>query len=130
MFELSVQTQFAAAHAITIAGAREPIHGHNWHVTVVVSGPTLDSDGLLCDFHTVESALRTICEQYHNRNLNDTKPFTTINPTAENVAVQIGEILVSELGEALAPHARIDRVTVTEAPGCAATYCLPKATRP
>ncbi len=125
MFEISVQAVFAAAHALTIAGAREPIHGHNWHVTVVVSGETLDGDGLLCDFHTVEQVLRDHTEQYNNKNLNEIPPFDRINPSAENVARGIGEILVSELGESLAPHARIDRVTVTEAPGCAATYRFP-----
>jgi len=107
MFEISVSSRFSAAHAISIAGAREPLHGHDWHVTVVAAGPTLDADGLLCDFHTIESALRAITEQFHNNNLNDVGPFPTINPTAENVARRIGEILVSDLGKALAPHARI-----------------------
>lgn len=126
MFEISVQATFSAAHALSIAGAREPVHGHDWKVTVVVSGTTLDADGLLCDFHTVEETLQTITKQYNNNNLNQIETFTRINPSAENVARVIGEILVAQLGGALAPHARIDRVTVTEAPGCAATYILPR----
>ncbi len=125
MFEISVRSCFSAAHALSIAGAREPVHGHDWNVTVVVSGKTLDADGLLCDFHTVEEVLQSITKQYHNNNLNDISPFTKINPSAENVARQIGEILVSELGDALAPHAQISSVAVTEAPGCIATYRLP-----
>ena len=127
MYEISVQSQFAAAHAIVMRGVREPLHGHNWHVTVVAKGPELDADGLLCDFHLIEGRLRTWSEQYNNKNLNDTPPFDRINPSAENVARQIGEILVSELRESLAPRAWIDRVTVTEAPGCAATYALPRS---
>lgn len=122
MYEISVEAEFAAAHALSVAGAREPIHGHNWKVTVVVSGKTLDGDGLLCDFHTIEDVLRSITDQYHNRNLNDIEPFDRINPSAENVARAFGEVLVSRIGESLAPHARLDRVTVTEAPGCSATY--------
>lgn len=126
MFEISVQAQFAAAHALVIGGVREPVHGHNWLVTVVCRGPAVDGDGLLCDFHVVEAALRTWTERHHNKNLNDQPPFDRINPSAENVARQIGELLVSQLGETLAPQAWIDRVTVTEAPGCAATYSLPR----
>lgn len=125
MYEISVESEFAAAHALAIAGIHEPLHGHNWKVTVVVSGQTLDADGLLCDFHTIEDSLREITEQYNNRNLNEIEPFDRINPSAENVARGIGEVLVSRIGESLAPHARLDRVTVTEAPGCSATYRFP-----
>lgn len=121
MFEISVEAQFAAAHAISIAGVRETVHGHNWHVTVIVAGPTLDGDGLLCDFHTVESALRDLTSRFHNQDLNGLPPFRDgLNPSAENIARTIAE----ELGAALdlAPHAAIASVRVTEAPGCAATY--------
>ncbi|QYU66529.1 6-carboxytetrahydropterin synthase [Leptolyngbya sp. 15MV] len=54
MYEIDVQAEFSAAHAIRIAGIVEPLHGHNWHVTATVVGPELDADGLLCDFHTIE----------------------------------------------------------------------------
>lgn len=121
MFEISVETQFAAAHALSIAGTREPVHGHNWHVTVTVAGRTLDSDGLLCDFHTVESALRELVGRFHNQDLNGVPPFRDgLNPTAENVARVIAEELGAGLD--LSPHAAITSVRVTEAPGCAATY--------
>ncbi len=121
MFEIAVEAQFAAAHALTIAGVRETVHGHNWHVTVTVSGKTLDSDGLLCDFHTVESSLRDLTGRFHNNDLNAVAPFDRgLNPSAENVARVIAEELKANLD--LSPHAAIASVRVTEAPGCAATY--------
>ncbi|HYF16119.1 MAG TPA: 6-carboxytetrahydropterin synthase [Phycisphaerales bacterium] len=125
MFELTVDAEFCAAHALAIAGAREAMHGHNWRVTATVAGEHLDSDGLLCDFHTVEETLRDIVGAFDNRNLHDTPPFNTVNPTAENVARHVGDELHRRLGEALAPHARVKSVRVTEAPGCAATYTRP-----
>jgi 6-pyruvoyltetrahydropterin/6-carboxytetrahydropterin synthase len=125
MFEITVQAEFAAAHALVIAGVHEPIHGHNWHVTVTVAGEKLDSDGLLCDFHTIQDVLSEIIRPYHNANLNDCPPFTQVNPSAEQVARHIAEALSERLGESLSPHAEISSVRVTEAPGCAATYHVP-----
>jgi len=121
MFEVSVEAEFAAAHALVIAGQREAVHGHNWHITVTVAGPRLDSDGLLCDFHTVESALRELTGRFHNRDLNAMEPFRGgLNPSAENVARFLAEELTAAID--LSPHARVTAVRVTEAPGCAATY--------
>jgi len=122
VFEIQVQTDFAAAHAITIAGTRESVHGHNWGVVASIGGETLDSDGLLCDFHTVEAVLRDIIGPFHNRDLNGIAPFDRLNPSAENVARYIAEELQRRLGDALAPHARVRSVSVTEAPRCVATY--------
>ncbi len=118
MFEISVETEFSAAHALLIDGRREPLHGHNWHVTATVAGPDLDRDGLLCDFHAVERALREITARFQNANLNDLPPFAAgLNPSAENVARHIAERLA-----ALPVGARLESVRVTEARGCAATY--------
>jgi 6-pyruvoyltetrahydropterin/6-carboxytetrahydropterin synthase len=122
MYEISVRTEFSAAHALSISGIREPIHGHNWHVTVVIAGRQLDPDGLLCDFHTVEDVLAEITEPLDNNDLNRSELLAGINPSAENLARRIAEELGSSLNAALAPHAWIDSVSVTEAPGCCATY--------
>lgn len=124
MFQISVETQFSAAHAIHIGGTLEKLHGHNWHVTAIISGSQLDSDGLLCDFHTVHDTLQGIIEPFQNANLNETDPFNRLNPSAELVAKHIGEQLQILLGQALAPHAKVSSVRVTEAAGCAATYIL------
>lgn len=120
MYELSVNRDFAAAHAITIAGKREETHGHNWHVTVVVAGDQLDHDGLLCDFHLIENIVHRVIERFHNHDLNRTPPFDRVNPTAENVAQHIAESVQKELPG----NVRLARVNVTEAPGCAATFLV------
>jgi 6-pyruvoyltetrahydropterin/6-carboxytetrahydropterin synthase len=123
VYELTVQSCFAAAHAIVMGGIREPIHGHNWDVRVVIRAPRLDADGLLCDFHAVEKGLAAIIARFHNRHLNEVEPFTTINPTAELVARHIALELAAKLGPVLAPQdGRIAKVSVTEAPGCTAAF--------
>lgn len=123
MYEITVEHEFCAAHAITVGGVREPAHGHNWRVTATVEG-ALDADGLVCDFHTLRDTLVNICDPFDNQDLNLTPPFDAINPTAEHVARHIGDALATALGGALGAAARVSGITVTEAPGCRATYRL------
>lgn len=122
MFKLTVETEFAAAHAIVMQGRREPMHGHNWRVTLTVAGPRLDDDGLLCDFHAVEAALRDAVGPLHNGDLNQAPAMADVNPTAENVARRIAELVDEALAPDLPDGVHIAAVRVTEAPGCAATY--------
>lgn len=118
MFELRVERSFSAAHAISIRGRLEPLHGHDWGVTAVVRGARLDDDGLLCDFHLIERQLDAIIAPLHNRCLNETPPFDRVNPTAENVARHIGERLEAGLPQDVVLHG----CRVSEAPGCTACY--------
>lgn len=121
-YELTIDAEFCAAHAIVIRGRREPVHGHNWHVTVTVAGHRLDEDGLLCDFHVIEQALHALVARFHNRDLNSTPPFDRMNPTAELIAAHLGESLTAALRSDLPAGVRIAAVRITEAPGCAATW--------
>ncbi len=125
MFSISVQDEFCAAHALTIAGAAEPVHGHNFHVVLTLEGPDLDDDGLLCDFHTIEASLRDLLDPFRNADLARCPPFDSINPSAECIARYIAQAMHQRVGASLAPLARIASVSVTEAPGCCATYRPP-----
>lgn len=136
MYELTVQTVFSAAHALLIAGVREPVHGHDWHVTVSVVGDRLDDDGLLVDFHALERIVNEVVGPFRNANLNEVAPFDRRNPSAENVASHICEAVGARLGDVdgrgttpglegagsggMTP--KVSWVRVTEAPGCAVTY--------
>lgn len=124
MFEITAQTRFNAQHAILIKGEREPLHGHDWLVRATIAGPTLDGEGLLCDFHAVEAALRLIVEPWNHDNLNHSEAFRgrKIEPTAENVAMVVAVELARALAPTLPEGARVARVAVTEAPDCVATY--------
>ena len=125
MYELEIRRRFSAAHAISMRGVREPVHGHDWEVTVTVSGDRLDGDGLLCDFHALEGHIDSIVRPMDSRHLNETPPFDRINPTAEHVAKFIADALVPRM-----PHGvRVDSVRVTEAPGCAARFVPAGASR-
>lgn len=122
MYAIEVSHEFSAAHALAIAGTTEPLHGHNFHVTVRLEGETLDHDGLLCDFHTVHDLLHSICEPFDNADLNHTPPFDRVNPSAEHIARHIGDALTDMLAGELAHTVHVAEVRVTEAPRCVAIY--------
>ena len=119
MFELSVETQFTASHAVTCGGVPEEPHTHLWHVTATVAGDALDDEGLLCDFHAIERSLKEIVGAFEERFINDVPPFNDGVPAStELIAKHIGD----RLREGLPGDVRLVSIRLTEAPGCAATY--------
>jgi 6-pyruvoyltetrahydropterin/6-carboxytetrahydropterin synthase len=121
MYLVRIERTFSAAHAIEIRGAREHLHGHDWGVSLSLAGASLDGDGLLVDFHEMESSLDKVVGRFRNRNLNEVPPFDRINPTAELVAQFIAVSMEPHLPAGVHVHS----VSVREAPGCTATYFSP-----
>ena len=127
MYELSVESEFCAAHALLIMGVREPVHGHNFRVTLTLEAPSLDADALAVDFHEIERALEGVIAPWRNTDLHDAPQFRSTNPSAEAIARAIAAGVDERLAAAgvVGPHhpgVRILSVRVTEAPGCAAVY--------
>lgn len=58
--------KFAAAHFATFEGQCEPLHGHNYAVTIEVTG-TLTDDSWVCDFSTLKSLGRALCEELDHK---------------------------------------------------------------
>ena len=119
MFEVSVTSSFAAAHQLRLPdGSAEPLHRHNWRVTVTCAGSALDEAGVLVDFEVLRARLDKLLVTLNDQNLNTLPVFAERNPTAENAALHIAERLAVELPAA----AVLKCVEVEEAPGCVARY--------
>jgi len=58
--------KFSAAHFIAYKGFREPLHGHNYQVSVSVEGG-LGVDGYVVDFGLVKRAVKRVCERLDER---------------------------------------------------------------
>jgi 6-pyruvoyltetrahydropterin/6-carboxytetrahydropterin synthase len=116
MYEIAVERAFWAAHAVTVGGVREEPHRHNWQVRVAVGGERLDREGLLCDFHAIEAELERVIGALDDADLNRSRALGGRNPTAERVARHIAD----EIRLPAAVH--LLSVSVTESPGCVATY--------
>src|SRR5438067_7744692 len=116
-FDITTTRHCSAAHPLRLYdGSMEPLHGHNWVVRVTVSAPSLDPIGVVIDFHELERLLDAILLPLHNRHLNETAPFERRNPSAENVALHVGEALRLPAGVSLR------RVEVWETPENSAVY--------
>jgi len=120
MFELTVQGEFAAAHALRdYQGPCERLHGHNYTVQIVVAGEELDERGLLVDFGELKQALNAVLDRLDHQNLNDLEAFAELSPTSEVLA----RYIYDELAPAIASlGATLARVTVWETSRASATY--------
>src|SRR5262249_45352663 len=58
--------KFAAAHFGTDWGKLEPLHGHNYAVTIEVGG-TLTDDAWVCDFSTLKSLGKALCDELDHK---------------------------------------------------------------
>lgn len=58
---------FSAAHFITLEGACEPLHGHNYGVHAELTGAELTPDSYLLDFGVVKSILRSLIAEMNHR---------------------------------------------------------------
>ena len=121
MFELRVVTRFAAAHRLTMVGAKcENLHGHNWKIEVYVQGSSLDKGGVLIDFGIIKKHVRELMETLDHKFLNDLEFFQDgTPPSSENIAHYLADNLTARLDH---PGVRVSRVTAWESDDASATY--------
>lgn len=120
-YKLSVTKSFASAHCLReYKGKCENMHGHNWKVRAAFCGTELDKTGMLFDFTDIKAHLDQIMHYLDHKFLNETPPFDTINPTAENIAAYI----FNELKKAETGTAKICEVEVWESDTSSATVSL------
>jgi 6-pyruvoyltetrahydropterin/6-carboxytetrahydropterin synthase len=58
--------KFAAAHFIAYPGFREPLHGHNYQMSVRVEAE-LGADGYVLDFSLVKRVAKALCDELDAR---------------------------------------------------------------
>ena len=121
MFELRVVTRFAAAHRLTMVGAKcENLHGHNWKIEVYVQGQALDRGGVLVDFGIIKGHVRSLMETLDHKFLNELDYFQDgTPPSSENIARYVADGLAQRLD---IPGIRVSRVTAWESDDASATY--------
>ena len=58
--------KFAAAHVATFEGQCEALHGHNYAVTIEVTGRLTD-DSWVCDFSTLKTLGKALCDELDHK---------------------------------------------------------------
>ncbi len=138
--------RFAAAHFTTFAGECEPLHGHNYALTVEIEGD-LTADSWVLDFSDAKALVRDICSELDHKFLlplqnaaleiaasdsefeirfgdrryviphSDVAELPIDNSTAERLAEYIAARLVDSLRKRGASNVTSIAVGVEEAPG-------------
>jgi 6-pyruvoyltetrahydropterin/6-carboxytetrahydropterin synthase len=78
-------------------------HGHNYDLTVTVTGQLDEETGFLIDTKLLKDIIQEeIEERFDHKNLNlDVPEFKTLNPTAENIAIVIWKLISKRLDKQL-----------------------------
>jgi 6-pyruvoyltetrahydropterin/6-carboxytetrahydropterin synthase len=120
MYHVTIETHFSAAHYLrNYHGQCENLHGHNWKIEVTVSSDILDKAGMALDFSILKQKTKALLEQLDHRNLNEIEPFTEINPSSENIAYCLFNLLAEKLKDY---PVNLTRVTVWESQNSKASY--------
>ncbi|MDN3669795.1 6-carboxytetrahydropterin synthase [Echinicola jeungdonensis] len=74
-------------------------HGHNYELFVKLVGPIDPDTGYVYDMKVLSDLIKEkVLKKFDHKNLNlDTDEFKQLNPTAENIAVVIWDILRKEI---------------------------------
>ena len=78
-------------------------HGHNYELTVQVVGPIDPETGYVIDMKVLGDLIKTqVTDRFDHKNLNlDTDEFRDLNPSAENIAIVVFNILRKHLEPSL-----------------------------
>jgi 6-pyruvoyltetrahydropterin/6-carboxytetrahydropterin synthase len=123
MFEVTVQAGFSSGHYLrNYHGKCENPHGHNYRVLVTLVGDSLDETGLLLDFKLLKHVLRPTIDYLDHNMINDLEPFTTLNPSAENLAKYFFDNTATQLETMTSGRVRVKDCTVYETDTSFARY--------
>jgi len=84
-------------------------HGHNYELIIKVTGEIDHETGYVIDTKLLSDLIKThVLNQFDHKNLNEQVPqFKDLNPTAENIAVVIYEILREKIDNKLEIQIRL-----------------------
>ena len=84
-------------------------HGHNYDLIVKVVGEPDPATGYVIDLKMLSDLIQeSVLIKFDHKNLNlDTKEFKDLNPTAENIAIVIYNILREKIDQKLALQIRL-----------------------
>lgn len=131
MYRVTREFHFCYGHRLlNYDGKCRNLHGHNAVAVVTLSGPKLDSLGMLMDFTQMKSVLQKWIDETidHKMLLHRDDPVLKylqgqgepivvldVNPTAENIARHIFDYAQSQ-------GVPVTEVTLWETESCCATY--------
>jgi 6-pyruvoyltetrahydropterin/6-carboxytetrahydropterin synthase len=98
--EIYKDFSFESAHLLPHVPAGHKcgrLHGHSFHVRIVVTGKVSETTGWIMDFADIKAAVKPIIQQLDHYYLNEIEGLG--NPTSENIAKWIWHKLKPNLPE-------------------------------
>ena len=94
MYSVHVKDQrmhFSASHFLRFCGDCEKLHGHNYTVEVIITGP-LNEDGMVVDFSEVKEMTVKICKTLDHKVMLPASSMTiSVVDEEEFIEVNVGE---------------------------------------
>ena len=118
MYQISKQFHFSAAHRLAWlppAHKCHNLHGHDYHVEVVLESEELDAFGFVVDYGDLAPIKEFIDSEWDHQYLNDVIPELDGQTTAENLARVLYERLKGT-------YPQLAAVRVSETPKTWAEY--------
>ncbi len=117
-YTVKVCSQFSSAHSLRgYKGKCEDLHGHNWRVEISSYAENLNETGMVVDFKELKKALKEVTMDLDHKHLNELEYFENVNPTSENIARYVYEMILGNR-----PELNIGEVTVWETDTSSAVY--------
>ncbi|MCE6987912.1 6-carboxytetrahydropterin synthase [Dyadobacter sp. CY323] len=84
-------------------------HGHNYELIIQVTGEVNPETGYVIDMKVLSSILKEfVIDRFDHKNLNlDVAEFSSLNPSAENIAIVIYSILRPKIDSGFALKVRL-----------------------
>jgi len=108
--------RFEAAHSLPHVGPDHPcrrVHGHSYHVRVVVEGPVDETLGWVIDFADIDSVVRPVIDRLDHQMLNEIEGLK--NPTSEILSRWLWRHIAGELPA-------LTELSVSETPSSRCVY--------
>lgn len=121
MFRITKELEVSGSHCLDLPYDSKctNLHGHNWMITVEISGESLNKDGMLLDFVSIKEIVGFL----DHKDLNKLFDF---NPTAENIALwiamELDKHLLNEWKGVDKERPFVSKVEIQESRGNTACY--------
>lgn len=111
----------AESNQATFGKCNNPFgHGHNYTVTVTLSGPVDPATGMVANLADLDQfAQQHLLEPFDQTNLNTLAPFVSVVPSTENLTLELHRLFSAF------PHAHLEHIQVEETGNNSFDYPLP-----
>lgn len=110
-----IKSYVNASHAMRWKDGEGQQHNHTWEIICEIHS----KDNQMIVFNDIEKQMHTVFDTFSGKFLNELPYFKTVNPTTENVASWLFDLLTAKL-ETL--NAELVRIEVGESP--TRSFCI------